>query len=90
MDQPLRFGPIYVRLLPGSDGPIFAAPVSLRSIALNMPRPGWQVNSEDGGFSKRLAKRMSPCDGRINAHHRACGDDFLLESGPAAGSGACD
>ena len=32
------------------DGPAMAVPVSTQSIALNMPRPGWRVNSKYGGL----------------------------------------
>ena len=35
-----------LRLFDRLHGPALAAPVPARSIALNMPRPGWQVNSE--------------------------------------------
>ena len=45
-------------LLPGSDGPILVASVSARSNVLNMPRLGWQVNSETGGFAE--LRRYSP------------------------------
>ncbi len=42
----------YLPFLQGSDGPVLAAPAPAPSIVLNMPRPGWQVNSENRGFSK--------------------------------------
>ena len=37
---------------------ILAAPNPASSIALNMPRPGWQVNSETGRLSVRPGIRM--------------------------------
>ena len=45
--------------LPGSDGPVLAAPDPAPSIALNMPRSGWQVNSENGPFLTMLNKDRS-------------------------------
>ncbi len=40
----------YTPLLPGLDGPISTAPAPAPPLALNMPRPGWPVNSFIGPF----------------------------------------
>ena len=38
----------YVPLLRAPDHPVLAAPAPATTVALNMPRPGWRVNSQYG------------------------------------------